>query len=90
LLTVTAGAATLIRTLNLSAGGSPRSGLRIVIDPVHESLSMSLAAQPAAGDTIINTGDARVFLSSAASQRLASRTLRAATTPTRSSFFLSP
>jgi Fe-S cluster assembly iron-binding protein IscA len=89
-LTVTAGAATLIRALNLNAGGSHGSGLRIVIDPVHESLSMSLASRPAPSDTVVVSFDTRVFLSSDASQRLASRTLQAHTTPTRSSFFFSP
>ena len=90
MLTVTASAATLIRALNRNAGGSPRSGLRIVIDPAHKSLSMSLAARPARGDAVIVTDDTRVFLSSDACQRLASRTLQADTTATRSSFFLSP
>ena len=90
MLTVTKGAATLIRELSHKAGASSRSGLRIVIDPLHDSLSMSLAAFPVPGDTVVASGDTLVFLSAAASQRLASRTLRADSTATRSSFFLSP
>jgi hypothetical protein len=90
MLTVTTGAATLIRSLSHKAGAPSRSGLRIVIDPRHDSLSMSLAACPVPGDTVVASGDTRVFLSAAASQRLASRTLRADTTATRSSFYLSP
>lgn len=88
MLTVTKDAATLIRELSRKAGAPSPSGLRIVIDPVHDSLSMSLASCAAPGDTVVASGDTRVFLSSAASQRLATRTLRADTTATRSSFFL--
>ena len=90
MLTVTDEAATLIRTLSEKAGPPSRPALRIVIDSVHDSLSMSLAAGAAPGDTEVASGDTRVFLSSAASQRLATRTLRADTTDTRSSFFLVP
>ena len=88
MLTVTTEAATLIRALSNQADAPPESGLRIAIDPVHDSLSMSLADCAAPGDTVVTSEDTRVFLSSAASQRLATRTLRAETTATRSSFFL--
>jgi Fe-S cluster assembly iron-binding protein IscA len=90
MLTVTSGAATLIRALSQKAGAPSPSGLRIVIDPRHDSLSMALAARPLPGDTVVASGSTCVFLSPAASQRLASRTLRADTTARRSSFFLSP
>ena len=88
MLTVTKDAATLIRALSQKAGAPGRSGLRIVIDPLHNSLSMSLAACAAPGDKVVASGDTQVYLSSAASQRLSTRTLHADTTATRSSFFL--
>jgi Fe-S cluster assembly iron-binding protein IscA len=88
MLTVTKDAAALIRALSQKADAQSHSGLRIVIDPRHDSLSMSLAACATPGDKVVISGDMRVFLSSAASQRLATRTLHAQTTATRSSFFL--
>lgn len=88
MLIVTKDAATLIRALSEKAGAPSRSGLRIVIDPLHNSLSMSLAACAAPGDKVVASGETQVFLSSDASRRLATRTLHANTTATRSSFFL--
>lgn len=88
MLTISNDAATLIRALCQKAAQPSQSGLRIVIDPAHDSLSMSLATRPSAGDTVVASGETRVFLSSAASQRLATRTLRADITGKRTSFFL--
>lgn len=89
MLTVTKEAAALIQALSRKAGATSRSGLRIVIDPVHDSLSMSLADGATSGEAVVASGGTRVFLSAAASQRLTTRVLRADTTATRSSFFLS-
>lgn len=88
MLIVTKEAATLIRALSTRAGAPSPSGLRIVIDPVHDSLSMSLVSCAVAGDATVTRGETQVFLSAAASQRLAQRTLHANTTAGRSSFFL--
>jgi hypothetical protein len=88
MLTVTKDAATLIRALAEKAGAPSQSGLRIVVDPLHNSLSMSLAACAAPGDEVAVSGDTPVYMSSAASQRLTMRTLHADTSETRSSFFL--
>jgi Fe-S cluster assembly iron-binding protein IscA len=88
MLTVTKDAATLIRSLSLKADRNGRPGLRIVVDPDHHSLSMSLADGPSSTDDVVQDGVARVFLSPSASRRLDKRTLRAATSDSRSSFFL--
>jgi Fe-S cluster assembly iron-binding protein IscA len=88
MLTVTEDATTLIRTLTRNADLSARSGLRIVVDPVHDSLSMSLASAPSTTDAVVGTGEARVFLSARASHRLDQRTLRAEISASRSLFFL--
>lgn len=88
MLTVTKAAATLIRSLSEEAGSPSRPGLRIVVDPLHNSLSMSLAACAAPGEKVVTSGDIQVFLSSDAAQRLTTRTLHADTSGTRSSFFL--
>jgi len=88
MLTVTEDAATLICTLIRDAQRSERSGLRIVVHPNHHSLAMSLASGPSPADDIVETDEARVFLSPSASQRLDERTLRAALSVSHSSFFL--
>jgi hypothetical protein len=49
---------------------------------------MSLADDPSSTDDVVHSDVARVFLSPSASRRLDKRTLRAATSETRSSFFL--
>ncbi len=88
MLTVTEDAATLIRSLIPQADRDGGTGLRIVVDPDHHSLSMSLVDKPSSTDDIVHSDVARVFLSPTASRRLEKRTLRAATSATRSSFFL--
>jgi len=49
---------------------------------------MALAPGAAAGDTVVNAGETRVFLSTAAADRLATCTLQASRSAERSSFFL--
>jgi iron-sulfur cluster assembly protein len=88
MLTVTDKAAALICSLIDATERSDRSGLRIVVDPDHHSLSMSLARDPSPSDDIVETRGARVYLSPSASRRLDKQTLRASTSESRSSFFL--
>ena len=85
MLTVSDDAATLIHSLISQAERVGRTGLRIVIDSDHDSLSMSLADVPLQADDIVVAGEARVFPSPSASRRLDQRTLRAAVSEHRSS-----
>jgi Fe-S cluster assembly iron-binding protein IscA len=88
MLSITKDAAVLVRTLTNHANSSPDAGLRIRIDPVHDSLSMGIVAEPAPTDAVVTRDEARVFLSPAAVQRLGDRTMRAEITDDRSLFFL--
>lgn len=88
MFSITKHAATLARTLTKRANGSPEAGLRIRIDPRHDSLSMGIAAEPAPEDVVLTKDDARVFLSPAAADRLGDRTMRADITEDRATFFL--
>jgi len=88
MLTIDPDAARLVRALTDDAHLSPAAGLRIIIDPLHRSLSMGIADGPVRADTIVQTAGARVFLSPAAASRLDGRTLRAEMSSNRSVFFL--
>lgn len=88
MLSITKHAAKLIRTLTKRANGSPGAGLRIRVDPLHDSLSMGIADEPDASDVVLTKDEARVFLSPAAAHRLGDRTMRAEITEQRSVFFL--
>lgn len=82
-------AAVLVRHLVETADLPEGSGVRIVIDGQHHSLSMGLARGPEPQDDVISSGGARVFLSQPATGRLESRTLEAEVTDLRSVFYLS-
>jgi Fe-S cluster assembly iron-binding protein IscA len=87
MLRITEDAATLVTALTSAEDRSGHSGLRIIIDPVHHSLSMGIARrQP--DDAVISKGSARVFLAPSAAHRLRRRTLRAELSADRSVFFL--
>lgn len=88
MLRITEDAATLVCALTNDADRSGRSGLRIIVDPVNNSLSMGIATAPALADAVVSRGDARVFLSPRAARRLHQRTLRAELSTARSLFFL--
>lgn len=88
MLTITEDAAILVRALTDDADRSHGSGLRIIVDPTHHSLSMGVATSPAPGDTVLTHGTVRVFLSPSAARRLHRRTLRAELSADRSLFFL--
>jgi hypothetical protein len=64
------------------------AGLRIMVDPVNDSLSMGIATAPAPEDAVIIRDGTRVFLSRSAGRRLHRRTLRAELSANRSLFFL--
>lgn len=81
-------AATLIRSLVRGSGLEDGGGLRLIIDPVRASLSMSLAARPDTTDSVIVRDDVRVFVARAAAARLHARTLHAEVTERRPAFFL--
>lgn len=74
----------LIREAHLPAG----AGLRIVIQPAHDSLSMSLARTAEKPESVVRGHGACVFLSRQAANRLHGKVLRAESTRHRSSFFL--
>ena len=88
-LTVSPEAAALVRQLVRTADLPEGSGLRIVVDGQHHSLSMGLAHGPEPQDDVVSSGGARVFLSQPATGRLESRTLEAEVTDLRSVFYLS-
>ena len=88
LLTLSDGAAGLIRSLAVKTRASTGSGLRISVDGRHDSLSMALAPEATSGDVVVLNDDTLVFLSPAASRRLSGRTLRASSPPDRSAFFV--
>lgn len=88
MLTVSPEAAALVQHLVETADLPDGSGVRIVIDGKHHSLSMGLAPGPQPQDEVISSGGARVFLSQPATGRLGSRTLEAEVTALRSVFYL--
>ena len=88
MLEMTADAARLVCHVTNRTDSSAEAGLRIVVDPVHDSLSMGVATAPASEDAVITRDGARVFLSRPAARRLHQRTLRAELSAKRSLFFL--
>jgi Fe-S cluster assembly iron-binding protein IscA len=88
MLSLTKLAATLVRTQTNRANSSADAGLRIVVDPVHNSLSMGIANGPSSADVIVAKDGARVFLSPSAADRLTDRTMGAEISVDRSAFFL--
>jgi Fe-S cluster assembly iron-binding protein IscA len=88
MLRITEDAATLVRTLTSNAGRAGDAGLRVIVDPVNDSLSMGLSDAPAESDAVVSKDAALVFLSPSAAHRLDKRTLRAELSEDRSLFFL--
>jgi hypothetical protein len=85
---ITPSAADLVRTLAEQADLPPHGGLRIVVNPATNSLSMGLVAGPAGDDIILDRHAARVFLTADAADRLRGLVLHAEVTDTRAVFFL--
>ena len=88
MLMISEEAAQLVHALTDDADMPEQAGLRIVVDPTHNSLSMALATAPQPADVVVATQGARVFLTASASRRLQRRTLRAELTGSRTLFFL--
>ena len=88
MLKVTADAAQLARTLTHQGAARQHGGLRIVMNPDTNSLSMGIAHAPERSDAVIARDGALLFLSGPAAERLDGRTLCAEITTTRSVFFL--
>lgn len=75
----------------LSATDLPdEAGLRLARRDDHTALAMRLVAGPEKDDTVIDSEAARVFLDSAAADRVQDQVLDATTTETSSAFFLRP
>lgn len=88
MLTITRDAAALVRVLTNATHLSEHAALRIMVDPVHHSLSMGLAATPRPRDAVVVSHGARVFLSPSAAHRLIDQTLGAEISAARTVFFL--
>ncbi|NUT34219.1 MAG: hypothetical protein HOV79_14220 [Hamadaea sp.] len=77
MLTVSDRAASAIRALTESPQIPDGSGLRIASGDADGVMQLSLAAAPAAGDEIVSTGEAQVFLDHDAAERLDGMTIDA-------------
>lgn len=88
MLQVTDDALRLVRILSDQVSLPEHGGLRIVLNPATNSLSMGLATAPEDADAIIDQGGARLFLSVPAAERMKDQTLCAEITSSRSMFFL--
>jgi hypothetical protein len=86
-LEVAADGADLVRSLRDAPHASSDGGLRIVIDPDHRSLSMSMADRHP-DDVLVTGHGAQVFLSATADERLRGCTLRAGAVGSGSWFYL--
>jgi len=86
-LRVTSDGAALLRSLKDRSNVSRNAWLRIVIDPHHRSLSMSLALR-CPDDLVVIAHGTKVFLSVAAARRLRGCTLRAGDATSGSTFYL--
>lgn len=77
MLTITGPAVEAIRLLTSKPGLAESSGLRIAHQDTAGSLELTIKPGPDAGDEIIETEGARVFVEPTASAMLGSRTLSA-------------
>jgi iron-sulfur cluster assembly protein len=76
MLTLTDNAVTVIRTI-AGQQDAPQGGLRISTDPAAGSLTLSLAPEPVAGDRVLDTEGARLFLDTDAAEFLDDKALDA-------------
>lgn len=79
-LSLTENAATEIRNIVANPEVPDSGGVRITSAPTG-GLTLSLAAEPAAGDTVVDESGARVFLEPTAAQLLDTMTLDANVDP---------
>lgn len=81
MLTLTENAVQVIRNLTDQPEVPEGAGLRIATDPTAGALTLSLAAEPVAGDQVVNEAGARLFLESTAAEILDDKALDAAVDP---------
>jgi iron-sulfur cluster assembly protein len=80
-LTLTDNAVMAIRDLAAQQGAPESGGLRITTDPGDESLTLTMAKQPAQGDQVVDNEGARVFLDPDAARMLDDQSLDAGFDP---------
>jgi Fe-S cluster assembly iron-binding protein IscA len=76
-LAVTENAVAVIRDLTSQQAVPDGSGLRIAADPQAGALTLSVAAQPEAGDQVVDAAGARLFLDAGAATLLDDKALDA-------------
>lgn len=81
MLTLTENAVQVIRSLTDQPEVPEGAGLRIATDPTAGALTLSLAAEPVAGDQVVDEAGARLFLESTAAEILDDKALDAAVDP---------
>jgi iron-sulfur cluster assembly protein len=81
MVTLTDHAIDAIQNLTERPDAPEGGGLRIATDDTRGSLQLSLAPTPAAGDAVVESGGARLFLDNNAAAMLNDRTLDARTDP---------
>lgn len=81
MLAVTESAVTEIRNLTEQPQAPHGAGLRIATEPDAQSLTLTLAAEPADGDAVVEADGARLFLDGGATVLLDDKTLDAAVAP---------
>jgi Fe-S cluster assembly iron-binding protein IscA len=79
MLTLTEHATSVIRELADRPDTPDGTGLRITTDDTRGALALTLAAEPAPGDEVIDEAGARVFLDQQAALMLDDKSLDAAT-----------
>lgn len=86
MLTLTDQAQTAVRTMIQDPQAPESAGLRIA--PGDEGIELTLVAQPAPGDSLIDDGGARVFVEPQAAELLDEQTLDATLENGQVNFFL--
>lgn len=88
MLTLTDNAQTLVRDITDRPEVPEGGGLRIAPAPEQEGLEVSLAAEPAPGDQVIDEGGARIFVEPQVAALLETSTLDADPSGAGSGFVL--
>ncbi|MFD1717083.1 iron-sulfur cluster biosynthesis family protein [Georgenia deserti] len=90
MLTLTDNAQAAVKGLTSEANLPESGGVRIALTEDQSQLEMSLVTEPEASDEVIETEDARVFVSAETSPILSSHTLDAGQTQDGIGFSLKP
>lgn len=88
MLTLTENAQTAIKTLTSEAGLPEDGGVRIAMADGGSELQMALSPEPAAGDQVIDTDGARVFVAEETAPMLDAQELDATETDQGTGFSL--